>query len=269
MADAAIQKVFLYQCIETLFKTVNELEKVFYNLSNADTDALLKSAGFSEVSEGQLMCKRDQFVPRLLIRPASVEDCDQLLSLFRNNQMGDLILNDYDISKFIECSSLSDPSPVAETTKALVAESKGRIVGFIRTSNRVPITKIAQRYHVEIFTSVGTIGRRVLKSIEHLSSLRELDSVDQVGLQVTEGVSVMGLNDIEALKQDNLEEVTVKEKVGAQTPKVGHRRPGKHGGGGKEAITREFTIITHFCIDSNYVKQAKEFLPVISRCFGK
>ncbi|KAL2917552.1 hypothetical protein HK105_202835 [Polyrhizophydium stewartii] len=89
------------------------------------------------------VCHRKDTVPSFRVRKARVEDCDDLVPIFRRQNLLKTEHADYFLASLVEAKS--------ESTCTLVAEADGEVVGFMSVSRDFDHAKLHEGYHLEMF----------------------------------------------------------------------------------------------------------------------
>nr|KAJ3400681.1 hypothetical protein HK105_004651 [Polyrhizophydium stewartii] len=89
------------------------------------------------------VCHRKDTVPSFRVRKARVEDCDDLVPIFRRQNLLKTEHADYFLASLVEAKS--------ESTCTLVAEADGEVVGFMSVSRDFDHAKLHEGYQLEMF----------------------------------------------------------------------------------------------------------------------
>ncbi|KAJ3353417.1 hypothetical protein GGF32_003087 [Allomyces javanicus] len=136
------------------------------------------------------VCRRATVLPPLTVRRARVEDCDDLVPLFKAQNMLPPDAGDYHVAEILESHN---PAVVS-----LVAEHEGTAVGFVSASTDVDVGVLGKYFALDLYTdllnaSVTDIRTTPLArvasvhaSAQHLASERAGDAVDDVAATVSD-----------------------------------------------------------------------------------
>ncbi|KNE70514.1 hypothetical protein AMAG_14638 [Allomyces macrogynus ATCC 38327] len=128
------------------------------------------------------MCRRATVLPPLTVRRARVEDCDDLVPLFKTQNMLPPDAGDYHVAEILESRN---PAVVS-----LVAEHEGTAIGFVSASTEVDVAVLGKYFALDLYTdllnaSVTDIGTTPLArvasvhaSAQHLASERAGDAAE-------------------------------------------------------------------------------------------
>ncbi|KAJ3287895.1 hypothetical protein HK104_008407, partial [Borealophlyctis nickersoniae] len=89
------------------------------------------------------VCSRKDVVPTVKVRRARVEDCDDLVPMFRKQNLLKGKHADFYVAELLESKS--------ESSKTLVAEADGEVVGFMSLNRDVDQEMLAETFHLEPF----------------------------------------------------------------------------------------------------------------------
>ena len=89
------------------------------------------------------MCSRREFMPLFVVRPASIEDCDDLIPIFKENNLLNTEHADFFMAKLVEADS--------GRIKTLVSEVDGKVVGFMSIRLDVDQNVLYDDYELELF----------------------------------------------------------------------------------------------------------------------
>ncbi|KAJ3038149.1 hypothetical protein HDV00_000949 [Rhizophlyctis rosea] len=89
------------------------------------------------------VCLRKDVVPSVKVRKARVEDCDDLVPMFKKQNLLEGKHADFYLAELLESKS--------ERIKTLVAEADGEVVGFMSLNRDVDQELLAETFHVEAF----------------------------------------------------------------------------------------------------------------------
>ncbi|KNE68501.1 hypothetical protein AMAG_12676 [Allomyces macrogynus ATCC 38327] len=142
------------------------------------------------------VCRRATVLPPLTVRRARVEDCDDLVPLFKVQNMLPPDAGDYHVAEILESRN---PAVVS-----LVAEHEGTAVGFVSASTDVDVGVLGKYFALDLYTdllnaSVTDIETTPLAhvasvhaSAQHLASERAGDAVDDAGASSAADVPTTG-----------------------------------------------------------------------------
>jgi hypothetical protein len=167
VADPLVETTFMLEVLLEFFISAVRVRHLMYiepiNSSDLMTrfkDKLkfqkLPSLGKSKHINCMLL-ERTHIIPDIFIRPARVEDCDDLLPMFKRHHMMKKDASDYEISKLIESD---DPN-----TKTLVAIISGKVIGFVSLYQLVE-KKIYDIYFLEPYKiALSNVGGNISNTI--------------------------------------------------------------------------------------------------------
>ncbi|KAJ3052486.1 hypothetical protein HK097_006189 [Rhizophlyctis rosea] len=89
------------------------------------------------------VCSRKDVVPVVKVRKARVEDCDDLVPMFKKQNLLEGKHADFFLAELLESKS--------EKIKTLVAEADGEVVGFMSLNRDVDQELLAETFHLEAF----------------------------------------------------------------------------------------------------------------------
>ncbi|KAJ3369414.1 hypothetical protein GGF31_005322 [Allomyces arbusculus] len=128
------------------------------------------------------VCRRATVLPPLTVRRARVEDCDDLVPLFKAQNMLPPDAGDYHVAEILESRN---PAVVS-----LVAEQEGTAVGFVSASTDVDVSVLGKYFALDLYTDLlnasvtdieATPFARVASvhaSAQHLASERAGDTIE-------------------------------------------------------------------------------------------
>ncbi|KAJ3021433.1 hypothetical protein HKX48_008527 [Thoreauomyces humboldtii] len=106
------------------------------------------AAGGAPPNNRLLLCSRKDILPGLRIRDARVEDADDLVPMFKEqNLIGENEQADFYLAHLLESQT--------ETIKTLVAEADGRVIGFISLDSDIQQASLVETFDLDPFDSLA------------------------------------------------------------------------------------------------------------------
>lgn len=257
---------FAYGCateiIRTVFNAVPALHYIFLIVPRGvETGPVLtelfKPVAFKESFAGRLsielqVCHRHDHSAKLHIRPARVEDHDDLTPIF--NRQSDVLTSTYGDFFLAELIEAQD-----EDNKCVVADVKGTAVGFMSVCSKVDVELLSSCFDLKPFNGLQKLqGQTPALGTEKAPSPerepRVTPSEEQV--QRTSPLEERTETPKDAAKQDRVE-----EQVPAHSASLSRASKGATDG------EPSAFCIQLFCIDEKYETRSIDFLPAVFDLF--
>ena len=248
VANALVQVAFLKQTLLVAFNTVPHMKriqvKIPSNVKNGIFESSLIRCGFKYITDGPeqeiLSLDRYNILPRLIIRPACVEDVDGVRQLLKQSDISHVVDSDYDFAAFVDPTATRITDGNKDVSKAFVAEYKEKVVGFMKCTNEIQEKTLKRSFFLDEFVAgpVADPHDIKLKNQRLKASLHSL-AARNVGESELKG-------SMAALSMSSLSDIT------ADLNRVGDLDD--------YSISKDLVAITLFCIDPEFSPQSHEFL---------
>ncbi|XP_062293539.1 cilia- and flagella-associated protein 61 [Scomber scombrus] len=237
VAEPSFATECLKEIMRAVFNAIAELEYVCLVSPNVGGSEL----GLDEVFEPlqqltepgpqclALICHREDHYPRLHVRPARVEDYDDIMRVFsERTKLLSVIDRPFLLAELIEAQN--------DENRTAVCESDGVAVGFINVTSRVDVKRLRENFELSPFD--GLYKRQEMRRSEPAadSDTKEEDE------------------DEEALKQ-------------TQTPDTQQQEETQSTRAGRFLRKLNAFCIQFFVIDKNYEMRSVDFLPYVFELF--
>ncbi|KAI8922151.1 hypothetical protein DFJ77DRAFT_436494 [Powellomyces hirtus] len=105
-----------------------------------------------------LVCRRKHVLPIMRVRPARVEDADDLAPMFREqNLIGESQKPDFYLAALLEDQS--------DNMKTLVAEANGEVIGFMSINKEIQQAALIETFHLDAFDNLVKEPRKKEKRV--------------------------------------------------------------------------------------------------------
>ncbi|XP_047137832.1 cilia- and flagella-associated protein 61 isoform X1 [Hydra vulgaris] len=230
----------------------NSLSRIFTQINSID--------GF--VSDYKVtMCYRHNHFPVLHIRPARIEDHDDLKLIY--DQYNNDLVNIYGhffLSELIEAQD--------EENICLVADVNGTAVGFFSASTQIDTNIIKENFDLEVYEN---FSKKILqrKEINKKTEQLSLDSSvvitsDNAFLKKTLG-SIMNMNYKHSVSSANIEQPKLNNYLQTRNPDVQTQVEYVN----ENVLVESVFFIQLFFIDNKYEMRSIDFLPAVFEIFKK
>ncbi|KAL7752554.1 hypothetical protein RI367_002088 [Sorochytrium milnesiophthora] len=126
--------------------SLSELVPKASSKSTSDATTLFVAVEGTKAPVSVWRCRREHIFPRLNIRRARMEDCDDLIPMFKRQGMLEAAAGDYYVAELLE--------PKNKDMKTLVADMGGKVVGFMSLSRSVPTEDLVKTFWLETYADI-------------------------------------------------------------------------------------------------------------------
>ncbi|KAH6563849.1 hypothetical protein BASA83_008099 [Batrachochytrium salamandrivorans] len=191
-----------------------------------------------------LISHRHDLVPAFHVRAARVEDCDDLVPILQQHNLFKGDQADFYLAKLVESES--------ESSKTLVAEVDGKVVGFMSISQDINQAKLNDAYHLDMFDFLLNVDAQSRHDLNFQKGAITPD-INQVTL---EDKSRVGLQ--RPVEQNN--EAYQSESVDESQSIYAHQRGMPDMIDQSDPQTFSAFCISMFCIESHHETRSAEFV---------